>query len=61
MSKAIFKPYVMNQQKLMPPSYEEKIPGGHLVRLVNEAIEALDLDILLAQYEGRGRRAIIRR
>ena len=39
---------------LMPQSYEEKIPAGHLVRLVNEAIEALDLEILLAQYEGGG-------
>jgi transposase len=54
MSKVIFKAYVMNQQKLMPASYEEKIPTGHLVRLVNEAIEALDLGILLAQYEGGG-------
>jgi len=54
MKKAIFKPYTMNQMKLMPPSYEEKIAVGHLVRLVNEAIEALDLEILLAQYEGGG-------
>lgn len=54
MNKVIFKPYVMNQQKLMPPSYEEKIAAGHLVRQVNEAIEALDLEILLAQYEGGG-------
>ena len=44
----------MNQMHLMPVSYEEKIPTGHLVRLVNEAIEALDLEVLLAQYEGGG-------
>lgn len=44
----------MNQIRLMPQSYEEKIPAGHLVRLVNEAIDALDLEILLAQYEGGG-------
>lgn len=50
----IFKPYVMNQMSLLPQSYEEKIPAGHLVRLVNEAIEALDLSILLGQYEGGG-------
>ena len=53
-SEPVFKPYVMNQMHLMPPSYEEKIPAGHLVRLVNEAIEALDLEILLEQYEGGG-------
>ena len=44
----------MNQMRLMPQSYEEKIPAGHLVRLVNEAIEALELEVLLAQYEGGG-------
>ncbi|MGD0878868.1 MAG: hypothetical protein ABSA01_12065, partial [Anaerolineales bacterium] len=33
----VFKPYVMNQVALMPPSYDEKIPADHLVRLVNEA------------------------
>jgi len=38
----------------MPQSYEEKIPAGHLVRLVNEAIEALDLRILEEQYSGGG-------
>lgn len=53
-SALVFKPYVMNQMSLLPQSYEEKIPAGHLVRLVNEAIEALDLELLLAQYEGGG-------
>jgi transposase len=53
-SAPVFKPYVMNQMSLLPPSYEEKIPAGHLVRVVNEAIEAVDLEILLAQYEGGG-------
>ena len=50
----VFKAYMMNQMNLLPQSYEEKIPAGHLVRLVNEAIEALDLKVLLAQYEGGG-------
>jgi hypothetical protein len=36
--------------RLLLQSYEEKIPVGHLVRLVNEVIEALDLEILLVQY-----------
>lgn len=53
-STPVFKPYVMNQLSLMPQSYAEKIPAGHLVRLVNEAIEALDLEILVSQYEGGG-------
>ena len=53
-SDPVFKPYVMNQMRLMPPSYDEKIPSGHLVRLVNEAIDALDLAVLEEQYEGGG-------
>ena len=48
-SEPIFKAYVMNQMRLMSQSYEEKIPAGHLVRLVNEAVDALELEILLAQ------------
>ena len=50
----VFKPYVMNQIALMPPSYDEKIPSDHLVRVVNKAIEDLNLDALLKQYAGGG-------
>ena len=51
----VFKPYVMNQVALMPPSFEEKIPADHLVRVVNEAVEKIDISVLLAQYPGGGR------
>jgi transposase len=51
----VFKPYVMNQVALMPPSYEEKIPSNHLVRVVNGAVEKIDVSSLLAQYPGGGR------
>jgi transposase len=51
----VFKPYVMNQIALMPPSYDEKIPSDHLVRVVNKAIENLNVDGLLNQYAGQGR------
>jgi transposase len=54
-SAPVFKPYVMNQVALMPPSYEEKIPADHLVRVVNEAVGQIDLSSLLAQYPGGGR------
>ena len=50
----VFKPYVMNQIALMPPSYDEKIPSEHLVRVVNKAIEDLRVDALLKQYAGGG-------
>jgi transposase len=54
-SAPVFKPYVMNQVALMPPSYDEKIPADHLVRVVNAAVEKIDLSSLLAQYPGGGR------
>ena len=38
----------------MPRSYEEVIPADHLVRVVNEAIEEIDLQPLLSQYKGGG-------
>ena len=50
----VFKPYVMNQAALLPPSYEEKIPEKHLVRVVNEAVEKIDVSVLLAEYRGGG-------
>ncbi len=46
----VFKPYVMNQVALLPPSYEEMIPADHLVRVVNKAVEEIDVSGLLAQY-----------
>jgi transposase len=54
-SAPVFKPYVMNQVALLPPSYDEKIPAEHLVRVVNAAVEKIDLSSLLAQYPGGGR------
>jgi len=35
----VFKPYVMNQIRLIPPSYDELIEEKHLVRTENEAVE----------------------
>jgi transposase len=54
-STPVFKPYVMNQVALMPSSYNEKITADHLVRVVNDAVEKIDLSSLLAQYPGGGR------
>ena len=54
-SAPVFEPYVMNQIALMPARYDEKIPADHLVRVVNESVEKIDLRSLLAQYPGGGR------
>jgi len=50
----VFKPYVMNQAALLPPSSEEVIPTDNLVRAVNESVEKIDVSALLAQYKGVG-------
>lgn len=50
----MFKAYVMNQPHLLPPSYDEVIEAGHLVRVVNEAIDRIDLSALMQQYRGGG-------
>jgi transposase len=52
--RVTFKPYTMNQPSLLPASLDELIPANHLVRVVNRAIEQLQLDPLLAQYKGGG-------
>lgn len=50
----VFKPYSPNQQLLLPPSLNELIPVDHPVRVIDEVIEKIDLDILLEQYKGGG-------
>src|SRR5574338_271283 len=52
--KPVFKPYSMDQMLLMPQSYEEHIPEDHLVRVVNRAVEQIDVESLVAQYAGGG-------
>jgi len=49
-----FKPYGMGQASLIPPSWEELIPEGHLVRVVNGAVEEIDLEPLVRKYKGGG-------
>jgi len=53
-ARPVFKPYVMNQVALLPPSYDEMIPANHLVRIVDEAVEKIDLSPLMQQYKGGG-------
>jgi len=54
-SKPVFKPYNPSQLSLLPPSLEELIPSNHVVRVVGEVIEKLDIDRLIAKYKGGGR------
>jgi transposase len=53
-TKAVFKEYNQQQIQLLPPSLEELIPQTHLVRVVNQVVERLDISSILNQYEGGG-------
>ena len=53
-SKVVFKDYNPNQMMLLPPSLEEMIPENHPVRIVNQVVDTIDLDPLIAKYKGGG-------
>lgn len=50
----VFKKYTMGQIVLLPRDLEEEIEPNHLVRVVNAAIEKMDLKMVYAQYQGGG-------
>jgi len=50
----IFKPYHQNQVELLPPSLDELVPSGHLVRTVNHIIDQMNIDKIFATYKGGG-------
>jgi transposase len=51
-----YRPYLPNQDFLMPPSLREWLPEDHLVYFVNDVVEQLDLSAIHAKYgeERRG-------
>ena len=51
MKEQQFKPYTPKQAMLMPSNLEEMILEGHLVRVVDEMIERLDIAPLKRQYK----------
>jgi transposase len=51
-SKVVFKDYSPNQILLFPPSLEEMIDPNHPVRVVNQVIDNLDIDLLIEKYHG---------
>ncbi len=53
-SKAPFKEYNQQQIQLLPPRLEELVPKNHLVRIVNQVVEQMDLSSIINQYEGGG-------
>jgi transposase len=53
-SQVTFKAYEQNQAWLLPPTLGELIPAEHIVRLVNDAIDGMNLEPILNTYEGGG-------
>lgn len=52
--KITFKPYDQSQQWLIPPSIDELVPEPHLVRVVSETIDELNLEDILKKYTKGG-------
>ena len=52
--KVHFKQYDQQQLFLLPPSLDELIDANHPVRVVNEVIERVNIDPLVAAYAGGG-------
>ncbi len=50
----IFKQYNQQQSLLLPPSLGELISEKHLVRVVNDVVEAMDISELINLYSGGG-------
>jgi transposase len=50
----VYKEYVMGQTMLLPVSLDELIPENHVVRVVNDFVERMDLRALKARYIGGG-------
>lgn len=53
-SFVVFKQYNPGQFLLLPPSLSELIGSNHLVRVVNDVVEAMNITALINQYEGGG-------
>ena len=52
--KIVFKEYDQNQIILLPPNLNELIPENHLVRVINQVIEGINLKQLEVAYLGGG-------
>lgn len=52
--KATFKPYNPDQLSLLPPSLDELIPNNHVVRVVRDVIDSINIDSIIKKYKGGG-------
>jgi len=52
--KPTFKEYHPDQLSLLPPSLDELIEPNHVVRVVRQVIDQIDIDQILKKYRGGG-------
>lgn len=50
-----YRPYVPEQDLLLPPSLRDWLPEGHLAFFVSDLVEQLDLSAILREYEDEAR------
>jgi transposase len=55
MGTPTFKSYQQDQLMAFPPSLEDLVPKNHTVRVVNDIINQINLDVLINEYECKGR------
>ena len=54
MSKT-YRPHDPEQQLLMPAALQVWLPPEHMAYLISDAVEELDLSVIMARYKGEGR------
>lgn len=52
--KATFKPYNPDQLSLLPPSLDELIADNHVVRVLRDVIDNVNIDSIKKKYKGGG-------
>ena len=53
-TSVIFKTYSQQQNCLLPPNLDELVGAHHLVRVVNEVVEGMDISEVINLYKGGG-------
>jgi transposase len=53
-SKIIFKPYSQGQMQMFSASLDSLVPENHLVRLINSAIDQMEMLPIIEGYKGGG-------
>jgi len=53
----MFKPYHQNQLQLLPPDLSDMFPKNHIARLINHAVDDMDISFIERTYSPEGQHA----